>query len=49
MANYSRCACCGAAIEEGQRWVREKVFEPRSLASIRRTSATMPSSSPETN
>ena len=22
------CAHCGAQIEEGQRWVREKVYEP---------------------
>lgn len=28
MANCSRCAYCGSLIEEGQRWVREKVFEP---------------------
>ena len=28
MANYSRCAYCGSPIEEGQRWVREKIFEP---------------------
>jgi hypothetical protein len=27
MANCSRCAYFGAPIEEGQRWVREKVFE----------------------
>jgi hypothetical protein len=28
MANCSACAYCGAPIEEGQRWVREKIFEP---------------------
>jgi hypothetical protein len=28
MANCSKCAYCGSPIEEGQRWVREKIFEP---------------------
>jgi hypothetical protein len=27
MANYSRCAYCGSPIEEGQRWVREKIYQ----------------------
>jgi len=28
MANCSRCAYCGSSIEEGQRWVREKIYQP---------------------
>jgi hypothetical protein len=28
MANCPRCAYCGSSIEEGQRWVRKKIFEP---------------------
>jgi hypothetical protein len=28
MPSYSRCAYCGLPIEEGQRWVREKIFDP---------------------
>jgi hypothetical protein len=26
--NSGGCAYCGSPIEEGQRWVREKVYEP---------------------
>ena len=28
MANRPSCAYCGSTIEQGQRWVREKIFEP---------------------
>jgi hypothetical protein len=28
MANCSTCAYCGAPIGEGERWVREKIYEP---------------------
>jgi hypothetical protein len=28
MTHCPRCAHCGSPIEEGQRWVREKLFEP---------------------
>jgi len=24
----NKCAYCGSPIEEGQRWVREKIYEP---------------------
>lgn len=27
IVNYSKCAYCAAPIEEGQRWVRERVYE----------------------
>jgi len=26
--DHNRCAYCGWSIKEGQRWVREKVYEP---------------------
>ena len=29
IASYTReCAYCGAPLEQGERWVREKVYEP---------------------
>ena len=40
-----QCAYCRSPIASGERWVREKIYEPRSMAAIHAITAITPTSS----